>query len=442
MNALVAFDTIGGTVGRALYGAAVLPGELLQPERLVLDNGDLILPDDSGGELFVVSRLAGSAGRSWSTWAACYRLLPPAIRRRRGEYYGVGVWMLDGAALPGGSLAELLRLGAGRLLQVLEARRGEWRTSDLTLETMGLDVGHVADVLARSRYASVEAGLGTGPNLDRLFVKVADDRAVADVLAELQQGMGLAGFRRGCVTSDTRMWREIEARHPEQNLFRMDATGRLRSLARPAPAPAPADSRAEGPRDMVAYSSEAGAVAPPARRRSETMTASTELSLEFARLGSRIDTLSRQVEGEALLHQRRRWELWGVALLVVAVQVVFGLLPFVLRTAEAPLRSSLEPGRMVQTFPVPAEKPVPPTASPPPTPALPDRGIAAVSVPAAYGVEPGCSEKALEAMGRLDILQAKTESSSKDRKGTDELVKELAAIIKDYRAKCLVERRN
>jgi hypothetical protein len=171
---------------------------------IMLDNAQVVLPP-SPAELFVVHRAKIEADKLL-TWIGLYRAAPLSSKNRKGDYCGVGVWLLNNG-MSGYDLMRILHDLMGGMTKAMQNSSGQlW---DVTrLQTEGLSETF------RPPASNIESKRDLGGDTICLDASGRNTSTVEEVLEEIQDDpVGrFDGFTRILLSSDADVLRAVEAR--------------------------------------------------------------------------------------------------------------------------------------------------------------------------------------------------------------------------------------
>jgi rhodanese-related sulfurtransferase len=342
---------------------------------IILDSGQVILPP-APAELFVVHRQKIAADKIL-TWLGLYRAVPNAVNNRKGDYCGVGFWLLNNT-VAGSDATQILRGLMTDVFRSMQASgRQPWDVARAPTESMARSVED-------PRLGDINARRDLGRDVICIDASSGGAHAIDDAIDEIQEdGDGFFDrFGRVLLSQDKAVLNAVESRG-------RIPVKKLSQIAQAAPAPVrdlrPGDDGAARSRSP----SRATGLAAP-RALTEGSSDAAGLSYEVRRLDARIDQFSKtlaEVQARAGQGARGAWSPLAVASILVSLAAVaaVGVLAFsggapappVDRTPALQARldnveSQLK--KLQETLAAPrSERPVAPTPpTPPPKPPLGD----------------------------------------------------------------------
>jgi hypothetical protein len=291
---------------------------------IMLDNSQVILPSGPA-ELFVVHRQKIAADKIL-TWIGLYRGVPNSANNRKGDYCGVGFWLLN-ASVAGSEATRILRELMAFVFKAMQASsRQSWDITRAPLE-------NIARKVDDPPLRELDGRRDFGRETICVDASEGDASAIDDALDEIQEDEEdrFDRFSRVLLSQDTAV------------LGAMEARGRISVRKRNdifPPAPVRGHSE-EGPTRSPALPRSGGQPASRAPS-SESLNSATRLSRETLQVNARIDELAKglaDVQAQVARLPRRSYALpllLGVMAIVLAV-IVAERLPVLLGAASSPL---------------------------------------------------------------------------------------------------------
>jgi hypothetical protein len=245
---------------------------------IMLDNGQVIL-SSVAVELFVVHRLKVASDKILS-WVGLYRAVPNSINNRKGDYCGVGFWLLN-ANVAGSEAIRILRDLMTSLLKAMQASpRQSWDVMRAPLDSLAR---RLEDPPLRDFDGRTELGRET----ICIDVSRGDELTLEEALDEIQEGANerFGRFNRVLLTQDAEVVAAVEGRG------RISVMN-LADILRPPQARAPSRVPEDRPTRSPAPTRTGGATAPrPPVGDAANETA--RLSYELRQANARIDELTK-----------------------------------------------------------------------------------------------------------------------------------------------------